>query len=61
MAQGKKKNNNKSVRLVVGFVTLVLGVTLILAWWPDVVSLFKGLLGMVLALAGLIILYMVKE
>jgi uncharacterized membrane protein len=45
---------------IAGLVSLVLGIALILAWWPDVVSLFKGTIGVVLALAGMILLYMMR-
>jgi len=43
-----------------GGACLVLGVSLVFVWWPDVVALFKGGLGMGLALAGLIILATAK-
>lgn len=47
----------KFVLFVAGFFVIVLGVTLILGWWPDVVALFKGATGIILALAGLLMLY----
>ena len=37
---------------------LISGVTLVLAWWPDVVVIFKGVTGTALAIVGLIILYL---
>jgi len=45
----------------VGFFILILGVGLILLWWPEAVNLFKGAAGIILALAGLIVLYTVKR
>jgi hypothetical protein len=46
---------------MVGMFVLVLGITLILVWWEDVVSLFKGAIGVILALAGLVTLYAVSK
>lgn len=49
------------IKFIIGSAVLVLGITLILVWRQDVVVLFRGTIGMVLALAGLVILYLVKE
>ena len=46
--------------LVSGFV-LVLGITLVLMWWEDVVSLFKGMIGVGCALAGMFMLYLLNK
>ena len=58
-----KKTKNalaKTTLLLIGFMILIAGLTLILAWWPDVVRIFRGALGIVLALIGMFILYAVK-
>ena len=47
-----------SLSVIIGVVILVTGVTLVLAWWPDVVVIFKGVTGTALAIVGLIILYL---
>ena len=47
----------KFLNLLIGSFVLILGITLILAWWPDVIALIRGGLGIVLALAGLLVLY----
>ena len=58
----KEKRILKKILLsVLGSVILVLGITLILVWWNDVVRLFKGASGMVLALGGLMILFLIRE
>ena len=44
-----------------GSVLLVAGVALILAWWKDVVFLFRGGVGIALALAGLVTLVMIRD
>jgi hypothetical protein len=51
----------KFIRFLIGVFVLLAGVTMILAWWPDVVSLFRGFLGIVLAIAGLLVLYSVSK
>ncbi len=47
----------KSTLCLPGGFILVLGIALILAYWQDVVILFRGIIGLALALAGLLILY----
>lgn len=46
---------------LIGSMVLIAGLTLILVWWQDVVVLFRGVIGMLVALGGLLLLYMVKE
>ena len=41
-----------------GGIILILGIALILTWWQDVEVLFKGGIGIVIALSGMILLYM---
>ena len=52
---------NKPVMGILGIVFLIAGLVMVLAWWPDVVILFRGAIGFILALAGLLTLYTVKE
>ena len=56
-----KNKTPKIVHVVLGGALLILGITLVLAWWPAVVNIFKGVLGMVLAVAGLVVLYLLKD
>lgn len=46
--------------LIGGFL-LILGVGLILLWWEEVAILFKGAVGVGLALVGLLILYIASQ
>jgi len=46
---------------LVGIFIVIFGVTLNLLWWDDFVRLLKGGVGIILALAGLLILYTVKS
>lgn len=47
----------KSALFMLGSFILVLGVALVLVWWQDVAVLFRGAIGMTLALAGMLVLY----
>ena len=50
----------KFLLYLIGAFVLILGVTLNLLWWNDFVRLLKGVMGVALALTGLVILYTVK-
>ncbi len=52
---------NNSFLFVVGGALLVGGISLVLSWWLEVVLLFKGVIGMALALAGLLALYLIRD
>jgi len=54
---GQNKTFKKFLLFVAGFFILILGVALILAWWPAVTALFQGSIGVILALGGLLMLY----
>jgi len=56
-----KENYPRFLKGLGGIFLLVLGITMVLIWWADVVSLFKGFLGMAMALAGLLVLYSLKK
>ena len=57
----RKNSYKKFVLFVAGFFVLILGITLILVCWEDVVALFRGAFGVALALAGLGMLYAVSK
>ena len=61
MSLDKKIKSSKELLFFCGSVSLIVGMTMILVWWRDVVILFRGGIGMFLALGGLLLLYMVKE
>ncbi len=52
---------NNLFLFLVGAALLVSGISLVLSWWPEVVLLFKGVIGMALALAGLLALYLIRD
>lgn len=51
----------KAFFYLIGWALVVGGISLILLWWPEVVLLFKAVIGMILAFAGLLILYFQKQ
>jgi uncharacterized membrane protein len=59
------EDNNKSYKNFilgsVGSLLLVFGITLILIFWKDVISLFRGMLGIIMAVAGLAVIYFVQK
>jgi len=62
MAKDQQKNAYKKfVTFLIGFFILILGITLILAWWEDVATLIRGALGMMLAGGGLLALYTLNK
>ncbi|HPB68645.1 MAG TPA: hypothetical protein PLT76_02915 [Candidatus Omnitrophota bacterium] len=61
MSWDKKIKSSRPALFACGFTVLIAGIAMILVWWQDVVSLFKGAIGMGVALGGLLLLYMVKE
>ena len=57
-----KKNTLKDlIGFPLGCVLLITGVTLILVWWQDLVIIFRGVIGFIIALAGLFILYLAGQ
>ena len=61
MGIDKKIKESKLALFLLGGMFLVLGITLVLVWRQDVASLFRGFIGMLIALGGLVILYMMRE
>ena len=45
---------------IAGGIILILGISLILKDWVDVVIVFKGIAGIVLALAGMLMLFLAR-
>jgi len=47
----------KATGFIAGFILTTLGITLVLQQWESVVLVFKALIGLFLAVAGLVILF----
>ena len=56
-----KNKSKKAIMAALGVFILLLGVSLVLTWWRDVAILFRGAVGMILAVAGLLVLYSMKK
>ena len=61
MSIDKKIKSNRFLLFLCGGVLLIAGITLVLICWKDVVAFFRGVSGIVLAIGGLVLLYMMKE
>ncbi|OGW96260.1 MAG: hypothetical protein A2Z81_05595 [Omnitrophica WOR_2 bacterium GWA2_45_18] len=61
MSKSKPSAYKKIVVGLGGIFILIAGLTLILLFWKDVVIIFKGTIGMILALAGLLMLYALNQ
>lgn len=64
--QEEKKVDVKKIfstifKVILGLAFLALGVWAIIAWWKDLVVVFKGCIGLFLILAGIITLAIAKE
>jgi len=55
------KEQKTQAIFVSGLVVLVIGISMVLAWWPDVISFFKGFLGVTAAIGGLLMMYFAKK
>jgi len=56
-----KKEYKMFLMFLLGIFILVLGITFILVWWEDVMSLCRGIIGFVMAVGGLLVLYSIKK
>ena len=57
----KKSSLKEIVGFPLGSILLIAGVCLILVWWRDLVVIFRGVIGIIIAIAGLFILYMIGQ
>jgi len=61
MAEDEKQSYKKFLTFLIGAFFTVFGITLILVFFSDVASFFRGIGGMVFALIGLLILYSLSK
>lgn len=59
--QGEKNLLGNMVKVVIGLVLLVLGGLSLLKWWPELLILVRGAVGLFFILAGIITLAIAKE
>lgn len=48
---------NKTVLFVTGFVTVIIGIALVLRYWDAVVTVFVGTVPVAIAVLGLVIMF----
>jgi hypothetical protein len=60
--QAEKKSGSKTIlKIVIGIVLIVLGLALVIVWWPYLLGLIQGCLGLFLIMAGAITIAIAKE
>ncbi|HAV43331.1 TPA: hypothetical protein DCX15_04875 [bacterium] len=57
----KGETVKKALKILLGVVLVVLGIWMIVVFWGQVVSLFKGCIGGILILAGLVCFLLAAE
>lgn len=50
-------NRKKTLRVISGIVLIIIGVTMVLIWWNDILNFLKAVLALGLAIGGLLVLY----
>lgn len=56
-----KKVMGTIFKVILGLVLLALGAIALIKWWPDLLLVIKGCIGLFLILAGIITLAIAKE
>lgn len=57
----KEMKMQKIILWVLGLAICVLGISFVLIFWKDVVALFRGVVGGVLAIIGLVMMSMARD
>ncbi len=61
-ATDKTSNTGKTAaKIILGIIFIILGLFALIRWWPSLVTLIKGFIGLFLILAGAITLAVAKE
>ncbi len=56
-----KNNLKEMIGFPLGCVLLIIGIILILVWWQDLLVIFRGVAGFIIAISGLFILYLIGQ
>ena len=56
-----KKKLKKVSLFIAGLAVLTVGIALILLWWGDLVVVFRGVIGVAIALAALVMLFLASQ
>jgi hypothetical protein len=60
----EKKGNESlktAVKIIIGIVIVLLGLTAVIRWWPNLLIVFKGCIGLFLILVGAITIAIAKD
>jgi len=68
-ADDKKVDEKKSccvcskpgMKVIIGILLIIIGLAAIISWWPNLLALLKGCIGLVLIMAGAIAIAIAKE
>ena len=67
-ANEKKVDEKKShawakagFKVIIGVVLIIIGLAAIISWWPNLLALLKGCIGLLLIMAGAITIAIAKE
>ena len=67
-ANEKKVDEKKSrvcaksgFKVIIGVVLIIIGLAAIISWWPNLLALLKGCVGLLLIMAGAIVIAIAKE
>ena len=61
MVKAERSAYKNFIIYLTGFFILIVGVTLTLIWWDDFMGILRGVVGITLAMAGLIMLYVLNK
>jgi len=50
-----------SVKVIIGVVLIIIGLAAVISWWPNLLALLKGCIGLFLIMAGAIAIAIAKE
>ena len=60
--QAEKKTSSKTLlKILIGVVLIAIGITLVIIWFPLLIGLVQGCLGLFLIMAGAITIAIAKE
>ena len=61
---GVKKSSNTAkttIKIILGMAFIILGLIALIRWWPSLLTIIKGCIGLFFILAGVITLAIAKE
>lgn len=58
----KSSNTGKmAIKIIIGMILVILGLIALIRWWPNLLIIIKGCIGLIFILAGVITLAIAKE